>query len=102
MGLGGIGAPSQHPGDLGDTLLLVKGMRKGCLSPAGLHGLGDHELRRCCGRDLRKVGDAEDLMTCAELLHLSGDLGRDLTSDIRIDFIKDKKGDPVLIRQRRL
>ena len=54
------------------------------------------------GRDLRHVGDRDDLVSVAEEGHLAADRSGDFAADIGVDLVEDHQGDAVLVGESAL
>ncbi len=98
MGQGGLGLAAEHAGDFLDAGFAFDLGEMGDGAVAGVL-LGDDELGRGGGGDLREMGDAEDLVGSAEAPHFCADGMGDLAADIGVDFVEDEQGNAVLGRE---
>mgnify|MGYP006965323909 CR=1 FL=1 len=62
----------------------------------------DFKMRICHRRDLRQMGDADDLMALPDLCHFFGNLLRRPSADSGVDFIENQSFCLVAVGKNRL
>src|SRR3972149_3594743 len=89
--------PREHPGDLVDSRLRVE-TRDAGLAPALALYLINAVVGGREARDLREVGDADDLVDSGEILELFPDRVGDAAPDAGIHLVEDQGLPPLAFR----